>query len=66
MTRTDKFVLASLLGLLMLQGCANLVLLSKVETVQLASAKAQIASSNLDKEVAEMLMRIDKNTRKGN
>ena len=66
MSTIDKYVLAALLGLLMLQGCTNFVLLTKVQMVQLSSAKAQIASGNLDKEMAEMLMRVDKNTRKEN
>lgn len=66
MTRTDKFILATLLGLLSVQGCANFTLLSGIKEVQLASAKAQMSSGKLDMEMSEMLMRVDKNTRKGN
>lgn len=66
MTTFDKLLLSGMLVLIAVQGSCNTLMLMDMRTVQLSSAKAQIASGNLDKEVAEMLMRIDKNTRKGN
>lgn len=66
MNATDRILLAGALLSMLILNLFELKMMHDLRTVQFASAKAQIASGELDKEMAEMLMRVDTNTRKGN
>lgn len=66
MTTIEKVLMSGMIAATVLQGCVNHMMLRDAREVQLASAEAQMATGRLDKAMAETVMRIDANTRKGN